>query len=181
MAAAPVYLNPSPRRVPVSIQKKHSVPSAWIPVCCSLAFVCFTSTSLMGGSHTQIVVNWVWKMLFGNWHHNLTGIVNGEGRKIGHFFGYGAIGLLFRRAWHASMRAWALAVNSKLALYAASLGIASTFAVASLDEWHQTFLRGRVGSFHDVLLDTCGALFLNLVLFAYRAHKREKVRKLVYA
>jgi len=100
---------------------------------------------------------------------------------VGHFFGYGAIGLLFRRAWHLSMRAWALATGSRIALYAASLGIASTFAVASLDEWHQCFLRGRVGSFHDVLLDTCGALFLTLVLFAYQAHKQEQVRPLALA
>ena len=132
----------------------------------------------MGGSHTQVLVNHAWKALFGNWHYNLTGVVNGDGRKVGHFFGYGTIGLLFRRAWHISIRAWALAIHSKIAFYAASLGIASTFAVASLDEWHQRFLRGRVGSFHDVLLDTCGALFLNLLLFAYRAHKREQARQI---
>lgn len=29
---------------------------------------------------------------------------------------------------------------------------------ASLDEWHQTFVPGRTGSFRDVLLDTGGAL-----------------------
>jgi VanZ family protein len=128
----------------------------------------------MGGSHTQVIVDHAWRAIFGNWHASLIGPVNEDSRKVGHFFGYGTIGLLFRRAWHASMRAWALTAHSRLALFSASLGIACTFAVASLDEWHQRFLRGRVGSFHDVLLDTCGALCLNLLLFAYRAHKREQ-------
>lgn len=180
MAASPVFLNLPPVSV-ASAQKRPSPQSAWIPVWCSLVFVCFTSTSFMGGSHTQVLVSDVWKALLGNWHYDLTGVVNGDGRKVGHFFGYGTIGLLFRRAWHASMRAWALAMKSKLALFSASLGIASTFAVASLDEWHQRYLPGRVGSFHDVLLDTCGALCLNVLLFAWRAHKREKAQNAALA
>ena len=143
-----------------------------MPVLWALAFICFTSTSFMGGPHTQVIVNHVWRALFGNWHHNLTGPINGDGRKIGHFFGYGTVGLLFRRAWYLSMRAWALAAHSKLALFSASLGIACTFGVASLDEWHQRLLAGRVGSFHDVLLDTCGALCLNMLFFAWREHRR---------
>lgn len=171
MAVAPVSLNYS--HLPIDLPKPSAtLRRAWLPVFCALGFICFTSTSLMGGSHTQIIVNHAWHAIFGNWHYDLVGKINGDGRKVGHFFGYGTVGLLFRRAWHTSMRAWALAINSKLALFSASLGIASTFGVASLDEWHQRFLAGRVGTFHDVMLDTCGAFFLNLMLFAYRAHKR---------
>lgn len=176
MAASPVFLGPFQTSESQS-RKTKSLRSAWTPVLGSLAFICFTSTALMGGSHTQIIVDHVWRALFGNWHASLIGPVNEDSRKVGHFFGYGTIGLLFRRAWHVSMRAWALAAHSKLALFSASLGIGCTFAVASLDEWHQRFLAGRVGSFHDVLLDTCGALCLNLLLFAYRAHKRKQARQ----
>jgi VanZ family protein len=56
----------------------------------------------------------------------------------------------------------------------ATLGVGSTFVLASLDEWHQTFLPGRVGCLSDVLLDTVGALFLNLALWAVYAYRRRK-------
>jgi len=176
MAAAPVVLNLSPVRSRKFLNKPN-LRSAWLPIAGSLAFICFTSSTIMGGYHTQIVLDRIWHALLGNWHTNLIGPVNGDSRKVGHFFGYGTIGLLFRRAWHISIKAWAFAAGSNIAFYAASLGIASTFAVASLDEWHQRFLAGRVGSFHDVLLDTCGALFLNLLLFAYRAHKQSQMSR----
>jgi VanZ family protein len=50
--------------------------------------------------------------------------------------------------------------------FAAFFAIASTFAVACLDEWHQTFGPGRVGSLHDALLDAAGAIFLNAIFWA---------------
>jgi VanZ family protein len=54
------------------------------------------------------------------------------------------------------------------------LSIASTFIIASLDEFHQRFVPGRVGSFRDVLIDTGGALFLSIVLWAVRARARKQ-------
>jgi VanZ family protein len=128
----------------------------------------------MSGSHTEVLVDGVWRALFGHWHFNLTSEVNEGGRKVGHFFGYGVVGLIFRKAWYTSMRAYALAFGSKLVLFASSLGVVCTFLVASLDEWHQKFVPGRVSSFRDVMVDTTGALFLTLVLLALRAYRRKK-------
>ncbi|HWB33191.1 MAG TPA: VanZ family protein [Acidobacteriaceae bacterium] len=180
MAASPVLLNPSPvlDRAPRSIspsRPSHSgLRSAWIPVLCAIGFVCFTSTAFMGGMHTQVVVNDVWHALFGKWHWDLTGKVNGDGRKVGHFFGYGMIGIIFARAWTSSLRTRARALGGNLVLMATTLGILSTATLASLDEWHQCFLPGRVGSVHDVLLDTCGAICLNLCVLAYRSRKQNQ-------
>ena len=130
----------------------------------------------MGGSHTQVLVDHVWRALLGTWHRNITGTVNEVIRKVGHFFGYGAIGLLFRNAWHSSIRAHLVAINhrwlgsrwlsSRVMLSASGLSVLSTFVVAGLDEWHQRYLPGRVGSLRDVLLDTTGALALNLAFGA---------------
>lgn len=39
------------------------------------------------------------------------------------------------------------------------------FAYACLDEWHQTFVPGRQGTLHDVLLDTLGGAFGLLLLW----------------
>lgn len=178
MASSPALLNPS---LDLSrIQKPWVLPRIqkhWIAVLCCLAFVCFTSTTLMSGYHTQFVVDGVWKALFGNWHNDWRGMANGDGRKIGHFFGYGMVGLIFRNAWERTLSARAVRlgrtlVNSRLMILAALMSVFSIFLVALADELHQCFLPQRVGSFGDVLRDTFGTVFLNLVLLAWRAYKR---------
>ena len=180
MATSPAILNPS-LDLPAlngSVRLPRAIHKAWISVFCSLAFICFTSSTLMSGYHTQFVVNDVWQALFGNWHlSDWAGIVNGDGRKIGHFFGYGAVGLIFCNAWRQTLAARAVRLGhtiaqSRLAILSAMLSVASIFLIASADELHQAFLPQRVGSFGDVLRDTFGTIFLNLVLLAYRAYKR---------
>ena len=74
-------------------------------------------------------------------------------RKGGHFLGYGIFGYLWLRAFSATFP------NGSRLMWA-SLAIASTFFVASLDEWHQRLSRSRTGHIADVVLDTFGALFL---------------------
>lgn len=162
MSASQALLNP------LQVAPRRDVRSKWLPVLFSLAFVCFTSTAFMGGSHTQVVLNAVWKALLGTWHWNETGAVNAHLRKVGHFFGYGMIGVFFRNAWYSTIRV----VRHWLMPVSVSLGVLSTLAVASLDEWHQTFLPGRVGSMHDVLLDATGAICLNLLVWAVCARRR---------
>jgi len=128
----------------------------------------------MGGSHTQIVVNAVWKTAFGKWHADLTGEINGVSRKVGHFFGYGIIGLIFRNAWFKSAKAFSWVEKRWLVPFAAFLAIVSTFSVGCLDECHQMFLPGRVGCLHDALLDTGGAIFLVFVFWAIQDRKRSQ-------
>jgi VanZ family protein len=173
MSASPA-LFPSTRFAP-----RPSVRSAWFPVLCSLIFVCFTSTSFMGGNHTQVLVNLVWRTFLGKWHWDLTAPVNIMCRKVGHFFGYGVIGLIFRNAWHASIRARIMRIGASLAtlqgmISVSALSVLSTFIIASLDELHQRFVPGRVSSFRDVMVDTTGAIFLNVVFWTVRSYRRRK-------
>jgi len=153
---------------------RRHLRSEWLPVLGALVFICITSTAFMGASTTQIVVNAIWKALFGTWHWDVTGHVNGICRKAGHLFGYGLVGLIFRNAWYKSAHAFAWVVRSRLTPFASSLAVASTFLVACLDEWHQRFVPGRIGSFRDALVDTMGALLLNVFLWEYRAYRRKK-------
>jgi VanZ family protein len=153
------------------------VQSAWFPVLLSLIFVCFTSTSFMGGNHTQVLVDDVWRTFLGTWHWDLTAPVNIVCRKVGHFLGYGAIGLIFRNAWHCSIRAGIMRIGASLAtlqgmVSVSALSVICTFLVASLDELHQRYVPGRVSSFRDVMVDTTGAIFLNVVFWTVRAHRR---------
>ena len=105
---------------------------------------------------------------------NDTGHVNWFGRKIGHFFGYGTIGLMFRKAWSASIRAYMLTLRSRIMLFSAALGVTSTFALGALDEWHQMYLPQRHGSMYDAMLDASGALFLNIIVWAAWAIRRRR-------
>ena len=57
------------------------------------------------------------------------------------------------------MRAVVPALRSALPLdraLAAGVGICAAYAVT--DELHQTLVDGRIGTWHDVLIDTAGAL-----------------------
>jgi VanZ family protein len=170
MSASPIIFNPC-----LLTPQSNRLRREWLPVLCSLVFICLTSTAFMGAPTTQAIVNAVWKTLFGTWHWNLTGEVNGICRKIGHLFGYGMVGLIFRNAWYKSAQAFAWVVRSRLTPFASMLAVASTFAVACLDEWHQRFVPGRVGSLRDALVDAMGAVLLNVFVWEFRAYKRKKV------
>jgi VanZ family protein len=77
--------------------------------------------------------------------------------------GYGTFSLVcFRCVWMEFQGAASLLLRR---LRAHGLAILSTFLVASADEFHQSFLPNRTGQFRDVLLDSCGALVLGLLLF----------------
>jgi len=144
---------------------------AWLPVLlCSSIFV-IESTATFGADHTSAPLHNLCQLLIGtavdrdwsNIHHII--------RKTGHFTGYGTFSLVCFRGFWLSLRKWASRIHagltSGLARQCAShvLAIAATFLVAGADELHQSFLPNRTGLFSDVLLDTTGALTLQVLLF----------------
>jgi VanZ family protein len=169
MSASPILFSPNYATRP------QTKSLGWFPVLCTLVFICCTSTAFMGCQTSQAVVNAIWKVLFGTWHWDILGEVNGVLRKTGHFVGYGLVSLVFRNAWYRSAKAFAWVMRHWLTPFAASLAIVSTFIVAGLDELHQHFIPGRIGSLRDALLDTAGALFLNLLVWALRARRRRNL------
>ena len=171
MASFPILLNPSPPRV-----SRVRRPE-WIYAIAGILFVCCTSTTFMGGSHTQVLVSAVWEAAVGKWHFEDAATLNVLLRKVGHFFGHGMLSLLFCRAWMSSISQFSKIRRSWRLPSAALLAVITTFVVASLDEWHQTFTPGRVGCFSDVLIDTCGALAVNgLFLYLHLRNRRGIVR-----
>ena len=52
-------------------------------------------------------------------------------------------------------------------LHESLLAFLGTALVASADEWHQTFLPNRTRSPWDVLLDCCGAIAMELVVYIF--------------
>jgi VanZ family protein len=143
----------------------------WVPVFCGIAVICMESTNKMGAAQTGL---WL-RQLFGLYGHSGSAVVellNHYLRKGGHFTGYGLLGLFFTSGWFSVLRRKVAGSWTNLRFRAGALGVASTLLVASADEIHQIFLPSRGASVWDVLLDTTGALTLNLIFFAYLAMRR---------
>jgi VanZ family protein len=116
------------------------------------------STQYLGSDHTSGPLRLIWQFLFGHVSDDRWELIHHLIRKSSHFIGYGIVGLTWLRAWWMTLRGSRFLSNAILAL----LG---TAAVASGDEWHQTYLPNRNGSPWDVLLDCSGALFMLLVAY----------------
>lgn len=93
-------------------------------------------------------------------------------RKTGHFVGYFTLSWLLFRSWRATFPFPGITWTIQWA----RISFFMTALVASLDEWHQTYLPKRTGNLHDVLLDSTAALVAQIVLFAIlRSRQQEAV------
>lgn len=133
---------------------------AWWPVVFGLAVIAVESTKFLGADHTSGPLRRVFQALFGPISDATWGTIHLTIRKSGHFLGYGALGLAWLRAWWMTLPIARFLVDAELAL----LG---TAVVAICDEWHQGFLPNRTGSPFDVLLDCCGALLMQSIVYMY--------------
>jgi VanZ family protein len=133
---------------------------AWLPVALAIGVIAIESTAYFGADRTSGPLRWVFEHIFGtvadrSWypiHHII--------RKSGHFIGYGLVALTWLRAW------WMTLPNSGF-FKDASLALLGTALVAASDEFHQTFLPNRTGMARDVLLDCCGAIVMQLLVFLF--------------
>jgi VanZ family protein len=140
---------------------------AWLPVILSIAIIASESTEYFGADRTSHPLRILFEYLFGpvsaaSWevlHHLI--------RKSGHFIGYGLVGLSWLRAW------WMTLPESNF-MQDAFLALLGTAAVASADEFHQTFLPNRTGMASDVVLDCCGAIALQLMVYLFMRLFRPK-------
>ena len=137
----------------------------WLPLAVWLAVILFESTPAASSANTRHLLLGALNWLLGTANSGAVDLLNFALRKSGHFLGYGLLGVLFFRALHATSRAAA----GTLAAWSVGL----TLVVASLDEFHQSFIPSREGSVRDVLLDTVGAVCLLSIVLAY-LHFRQR-------
>jgi VanZ family protein len=152
--------------------QRPTLAMAWLPVLFGLSVIFCESTSKMSGANTG---RWLMNIVHSLWGQTDVApveTVNLVLRKVGHFCGYGTLGLLFRRGWLISLRRSWEGPRSRLPFSAAALAVMCTFFVACLDEVHQRFLVGRTSSFYDVLLDTAGAIVFIRAVVAVAARRR---------
>jgi len=132
----------------------------WWPVVVMLIVIAIESTNTFSSENTSGWIRPVVERIFGHINDQLWAVIHHLVRKSGHFTGYGGLAL-------TQLRAWLLTLGSRDGFShrgwrwrATWLAVAGTAFVASLDEWHQTFIPSRTGLFSDVVLDTVGGSVL---------------------
>jgi VanZ family protein len=149
----------------LSVSHKASRPEpvwkAWLAAGLWLGLIVIESSAALSAENTGRLLYPILHFLFGlnpfqflNWHFYL--------RKSGHVIGYAVMSILFFRAWRVTIAVpgkprWSI-VWSRIAFFMTAL-------VASLDEWHQTFLSSRTGNARDILLDSTAALGAQVLLY----------------
>lgn len=128
-----------------------------------MILISIESTSLMSAANTSRILYPLLRYLlsldwerFEHWHFFI--------RKGGHVLIYGTLCVLLFRAWRATLPSVA---NARWTWRWASLAVLGTAMVASLDEWHQSFLPSRTGVWQDVVLDTCAGIAAQILFFVW--------------
>ena len=151
------------RRVCQLRSDRHQGLKAWIAAILWLIVIAIESTAWLSAHNTSRILYPLLHYLFGvdprgfeQWHFFI--------RKGGHVFGYGLLSFLLFRAWRETVH---VAGNPKWAMRWASVAVLGTAFVASLDEWHQSFIPSRTGTPRDVLLDTCAGICAQILVYLW--------------
>jgi VanZ family protein len=142
---------------------RHKLLKAWIAAMLWLTLIAIESSALLSAHNTSRILYPLLHYLFGLdwdrfevWHFYI--------RKGGHVVGYGTLSILLFRAWRATLPAMS---DVKWTLRWATIAILGTALVASLDEWHQSFIPSRTGTIRDVVLDTCAGIAAQFLVFLW--------------
>lgn len=142
---------------------------AWWPAIVWIGLIAFESTDFFSAEHTGSILFLISKRLFGNinlykfvvFHHYL--------RKTGHVVGYGMLSLLLLRGWRGTF-----GKAPALLLRAALLSWLGTVSVAALDEWHQSYIPSRTGTWRDVALDTVAGVAFLVIAYVWLRRSAEE-------
>jgi VanZ family protein len=143
---------------------------AWWPALVWIGLIGMESTDKLSSDNTGAVLYKILSHIFS--HVNLYNVMvlNFILRKSGHVIGYGILSLLLLRGWRRTL------VRARATLGRATVGLVTfgrtallawlgTAFVASMDEWHQSYIPSRTGTWHDVALDSTAALIFLLAAF----------------
>ncbi len=141
----------------MNINSRNEAWRQWVAVILWIGVIALESTHLFSSNNTGRFLYSAFAIfgpmdIFGpmNWAR-----VSAILRIAGHLVGYGILSWLSFRAWRATFH---LSRPARWVVRSVVLAVLLTAAVATLDEWHQSFLSDRTGKPSDVLLDTTAAL-----------------------
>ncbi len=150
-------------------QDRHQVLKAWIAAILWLIVIAIESTTWLSAHNTSRFLYPLLHYLFGITHARFEHL-HFFIRKGGHVFGYGLLSILLFRAWRETL---SKPGDPRWAIRWANIAVLGTAFVASLDEWHQSYLPSRTGAFHDVVLDTCAGIAAQFLVFLWFCRSRK--------
>jgi VanZ family protein len=162
-------LGPSPR----------SLLRNWWPVVFWLGVIRAESTDTASSANTGALLYKVITTVAPRVQPSLIEQLNAVLRKTGHFLGYAILSALVLlalrrtnrdRLCNLMRRPWGTRLHDYWRLEWAVLGILVTVVTATFDEIHQTFIPSRTGRWQDVVLDGCGALAMQALIYLLAAH-----------
>jgi VanZ family protein len=143
--------------------RQRELLKTWIAAILWLIVIAIESTAWLSSHNTSRILYPLLHFLFGvdplrfeTWHFYI--------RKTGHVIGYGILSTLLFRAWRTTLPALD---NLKWKLRWARIAVLGTAFVATLDEWHQSYLPSRTGRWQDVVLDTCAGIAAQILIFLW--------------
>jgi VanZ family protein len=142
---------------------------AWAPTLLWICVLAFFSTDVFSAEHTGSILLKIIHALFGPVSHHRFEQIHFLVRKAAHFGSYGLLSAFAFFSWRATLpspRRWSFRW--------AALALLTGFIAGSLDEFHQSFVPSRTSSFHDVLIDTAGALFFQLVIALWLSFRESR-------
>ena len=142
---------------------RKEIVKTWIAAGLWMLLIAIESTDMLSAEHTSRFLYPLLHFLMGMDLARFA-VVHHYIRKVGHFVGYFTLSFFLFRAWRATLHLpWA----PRWALRWAAIAFTMSALVASLDEWHQTFIPSRTGLFSDVVLDSCAALTAQVLIFLF--------------
>ncbi len=146
---------------------QKQILKTWIAAALWLGLIVGESTSIASAENTSRILYPLFHFLLGMGPLRFL-VVHFYIRKTGHFAGYFMLSWLLFRSWRATLP---FVGANGWSMQWARISFLMTALVASLDEWHQTYLASRTGSFHDVILDSSGALTAQVVIYLVQLWK----------
>jgi VanZ family protein len=141
-------------------ENRHHILKAWIAAILWLIVIAIESTTYLSASNTSKILYPLLHFIFGvnharfdTWHFYI--------RKSGHVIGYATLSILLFRAWKETLPSPG---NPKWTVRWSTVAVLGTALVASLDEWHQSFLPSRTGTWHDAVLDTAAGIVGQIII-----------------
>ena len=147
-----------PHQAPQPLARLKNVLWYWLPAVAWMAMVLGASTDTFSAKNTGEILHAVLAWIFGQINAVTFGLLHFLVRKSAHFTEYAILSALWFRALRVHLTSlwrvrWAL------------IGLIVSLLVAILDEVHQSFVPSRTSDARDVLLDFCGALFAQLLIW----------------
>jgi VanZ family protein len=150
--------------------ERKEVVKAWVAAGLWIAIIAVESTDWLSAEHTGHILYPIFHYLFDMTMQTFI-VVHHYLRKLGHFVGYFALSLLLFHAWKATLR---VPGGKQWIRRWAVIAFTMSAFIASMDEWHQTFIPSRTGKFRDVVLDSFAAATAQVLIYFYWRWKTER-------